>query len=450
MSRIRRPDAPNAPRTKAPRPRRPKPPGSPRPEGPRQRRPTSRSAPRRRQALTQVGGDVEIKGDQDLAAILRQAIAVPESQADTPDEARAHVHGFHTYPARLHPAIARRLIDALSAPKEVVFDPFVGSGTVLVEAMLAGRHAVGTDLNPLAVELSRVKTLLLRPAELERIQSRADAIADEADRRRKAKAKPHIRYSEDDVELFSPHVLLELDSLRHGVQATSDALARRVLRMVLSSLLVKLSKQQSDTSKHLVEQRIGRGMPARWFRRRSEELCARLAEWRSLLHDKTRRPHIMEDDATKLSNVHDDSVDLVICSPPYAGTYDYAWHHRMRARWLELDTRRFESNELGARRHYRGKPHAKKRAEEELVRVLAAVRPKLRAEGLIALIVADSVAGREVIRADAVARSAARAAGLECIASASQARPHFHGPTDRAYREAPRREHAILIRAQTV
>ncbi|HWN71734.1 MAG TPA: hypothetical protein VNM90_29050, partial [Haliangium sp.] len=74
---------------------------------------------------------------------------------------------MHTYPARLHPALARHLTEALiearaaAAPRQspaTILDPFCGAGTVLVEARHAGARAVGVDANPLAVLVARVKT----------------------------------------------------------------------------------------------------------------------------------------------------------------------------------------------------------------------------------------------------------------------------------------------------
>ncbi len=70
-----------------------------------------------------------------------------------------YTHGFHLYPARMHPEIAKRLIAKyVSDTKKVVFDPFMGSGGVLVEALLHGNNSVGIDVNPMAVLLSKVKT----------------------------------------------------------------------------------------------------------------------------------------------------------------------------------------------------------------------------------------------------------------------------------------------------
>src|SRR5438445_2136336 len=78
-------------------------------------------------------------------------------------------HGFHLYPARMHPEIAKRLIvKYASEPKKVVFDPFMGSGGVLVEALLNGNNSVGIDVNPFAVLLSKVKTTTIIPARLQK------------------------------------------------------------------------------------------------------------------------------------------------------------------------------------------------------------------------------------------------------------------------------------------
>jgi len=77
-------------------------------------------------------------------------------------------HGLHQYPARMHPEIAKRLIAKFTSKKsDLVFDPFMGSGTVLVEAMLHGNNSIGIDLNPFAVLLSNVKITPLDSKKLE-------------------------------------------------------------------------------------------------------------------------------------------------------------------------------------------------------------------------------------------------------------------------------------------
>ena len=69
------------------------------------------------------------------------------------------VHGIHPYPAKFIPQIPRQLIEILApSAGSVVFDPFCGSGTTLVEAQSAGYSSVGVDLNPIATLIARTKT----------------------------------------------------------------------------------------------------------------------------------------------------------------------------------------------------------------------------------------------------------------------------------------------------
>jgi hypothetical protein len=121
----------------------------------RQRGKPGRALPHRaqkqRRSLANVGGPVELWGDDERA---KSTVSKALDVAGDDDASRAHVHGFHSYPARMHPATARKLIDGLSEPGGSVLDPFCGSGTVLVEGLLAARRVVGVDANPLAVELS--------------------------------------------------------------------------------------------------------------------------------------------------------------------------------------------------------------------------------------------------------------------------------------------------------
>lgn len=67
-------------------------------------------------------------------------------------------HSFYRYPARFSPQFARRAIEAFTQPGDTVFDPFMGGGTTVVEALALGRRCIGSDLNPLATFLARAKT----------------------------------------------------------------------------------------------------------------------------------------------------------------------------------------------------------------------------------------------------------------------------------------------------
>jgi DNA modification methylase len=72
-----------------------------------------------------------------------------------------YTHDFYRYPARFSPKFVGAAIREFTEVGDVVFDPFMGGGTTLVEARAQGRHAVGIDISSLATFISRVKTNLL-------------------------------------------------------------------------------------------------------------------------------------------------------------------------------------------------------------------------------------------------------------------------------------------------
>src|SRR6187200_384932 len=72
-------------------------------------------------------------------------------------------HDYHRYPAKFIPQLAERLIKDNSKSADLVCDPFMGSGTTLLEALLNSRRAYGSDINPVSVLISRAKTTRIEP-----------------------------------------------------------------------------------------------------------------------------------------------------------------------------------------------------------------------------------------------------------------------------------------------
>ncbi len=71
---------------------------------------------------------------------------------------KEYTHCFHTYPAMMIPQVARRIIENFGKKANILFDPYCGTGTSLVEANLHGINAIGTDINPLARLIATAKT----------------------------------------------------------------------------------------------------------------------------------------------------------------------------------------------------------------------------------------------------------------------------------------------------
>jgi SAM-dependent methyltransferase len=413
---------------------------------------------KRRRSLTHVGGAVVTSGDRDLARLLARALDVQPARAPAPTESgaddadRVHVHGFHAYPARIHPTTAACLVRAVSREGATVLDPFCGSGTVIVEAMLARRRAIGTDLNPIAVKLAKLKTALPEAPARAAIASTAEAVGAFATDRRKRRAGATKRYPPEDVALFDPHVLLELDSIQAGIAARSgpEPIVRDALELVLSAILIKVSRRASETSAAMVPRRLAAGFATRLFVSKAAELARRLGDFALQLPAGVPPPRIELDDTAKLRTVPASTVDAVVTSPPYVSTYDYFAQHSARLRWLKLDATRFAASEMGARRRF-GKLDAHAARSEwsrELVGVLRSIRRVCRPNARVVMVLADSAVQDEALRADTILAAVARETGFMVLAQASQTRPHFHAGTARAFQERPRSEHAIALEKQ--
>lgn len=394
-----------------------------------------------RRALSHVGGRIHIEGGTDLERALLAAAL--EAKPDDP-YLRSHVHGFHAYPARLHPVTAQRLVKGLSRPGDRVLDPFCGSGTVLVEALLERRSPTGLDANPLAVMLTSYKLRRSSARELEQLVTAARLVAESAEARRVARKGPSRRYPAGQARQFDPHVLLELDGLRAGIESFETQTIRAGLMLVFSSIANKVSRQQSDTSTKPSQRRWASGFVIQFFLRKTEELAKRRAQLDARLGAGEPEKHTVKlGDARRLP-FDNCSFAAVITSPPYPGVYDYVEHHRLRLQWLGLDVDYLAKHEIGARRQARGQ--AEQSFNEQLRSCLSEMSRVIMPGGTIALVVADTVVADVPWYADREIERLATRSGLKLVAVASQARPHFHKSTATAFGRRPRCERVLLLR----
>lgn len=81
---------------------------------------------------------------------------------------KENTHNIHVYPARMPPLLIRRLIDNFSEKDDLILDPFMGSGTVTLEAFINKRRSIGVDVNPLAVKIAQVKSKIIDPRKIKR------------------------------------------------------------------------------------------------------------------------------------------------------------------------------------------------------------------------------------------------------------------------------------------
>ncbi|MEM9190226.1 MAG: DNA methyltransferase [Myxococcota bacterium] len=389
-----------------------------------------------RRPLKDQSGTIERSGDEASARVLERALRRGVEDLDQV------THGFHSYPARLHPSIAGELLQKLSSTDDRILDPFCGSGTVLVEAVRHRRKCLGVDLNPLAERLVEVKCNPRSPAFRARFRKDLDSVCARSEERVRNRVAVRAKLPPREVGWYQGHTLKELAGLFEELSTVEDVGARRAMEMIFSANLTKFSRQRADTAERKVDKRIRKGLPTEFFHRKGLELIER---WEALAQEldgqKPVRPKVKHGDVRDLPRfIGAFRANLVVTSPPYGGTYDYVDHHIRRYPWLGIDPRAFAKGEIGARRNLSSRD-AVHRWDRELGAALRAIREVLQPRGLAAFLIGDAEIGGKRVRADRQLARLADHERFDVVARASQARLDRKGGR-------PRREHLVLLRGR--
>ncbi len=409
--------------------------GGPRQRTSRDEAPVSRGMgsrsgpPRPRQALTPRASTIETWGSVSVSATLRDAF---EAQRDMDPDALTH--GFHTYPARMHWSFARTIIRAVNGD---VLDPFVGSGTTVIEAMVAGHRAVGLDLNPIAIRLTEVKSDVRDAEARARFMSEVSGIVERSTERVQDRVPAKAPLAPIDRELWDTHVAIELAGLLAELRKAKNPADVRALEMVFSAIIMKFSKRTADTGEGTTERRVRKGLVTEFFGRKASELANRWAALDEAAQEtieaggEITRPKLELSDVSraKLRVPRGWSPGLVLTSPPYGGTYDYSEQHRLRAAWLGINFTSFTKGELGSRRRY-GRvrtdlPVAQRKGQvtswsQEVVAMLRTLHSLVARDGFIVVVVGDARIGEVTVDALEQYRELAADADLTPVASASE------------------------------
>lgn len=249
---------------------------------------------------------------------------------------------LHPYPAKFIGEIPRALLKSLVLePGSTILDPFCGSGTTLAEAQRLGFRSLGIDLNPIACLLAEVRTLP-RPAG---VVDAAHAVAHEAEGWLPAAPVdiPNVDH------WFDPDVKEIVNALTARIASVDNPSVRRVLRLALSSILVRVSRQESDTRYAAIDKGVTRQDVLRLYLAAVKRIDAAL-QGRG---EPTAEATVLQ--GNTLAFTPDQlgmRFDAVITSPPYPNAYEYWLYHKYRMWWLGHDPIAVRTNEIGARPKY--------------------------------------------------------------------------------------------------
>ncbi len=290
-------------------------------------------------------------------------------------------HNFHAFPAKFPPQLPGEFIRHLTTTEDIVLDPMSGSGTSILEACLEGRKAIGLDIDPLAILLAKVKTTPLDKREVNRIgqlilKNAVEAVTNSSDELQNLLDGRFDRRTKEFVAYwFAPETQLELMALISEIEKIDNPDIRDFFELIFSSLIItksggvslaldlahtrphKVKVAISSSGAYLFGEELESEIPLKKRRFSIKKLRSALSEFKKgfqvnyknlLMSAQTIEiPHVSFGNAQHIP-LADDSIDLIITSPPYASNaIDYMRAHKFSLVWFgksigELSERRKE------------------------------------------------------------------------------------------------------------
>lgn len=255
---------------------------------------------------------------------------------------------LHTYPAKAVPEMVSDLIKKIMSIKSIntVLDPFVGSGTTALEAKYLGLDFWGSDLNPLAVLLSKTKVLTIENTTYTK-RRLSEFIAQVKEEYPKARLIPVCTFDSIDY-WFKEENIRELNFLKFKISQFINRANRANREMYALILLTAFSSTIRRVSlTRNGEFKLYRMSPSDIERfsissiDEFEEAVSHLLDMLVAANDsykKETRSTICLQNAKSLNYLKDKSIDLVITSPPYGDsktTVAYGEFSKLSLQWME-------------------------------------------------------------------------------------------------------------------
>lgn len=281
---------------------------------------------------------------------------------------RELTHCYHDYPARMIPQVAGKLLDLFAAvDATLLFDPYCGTGTSLVEGLIRGLNVVGTDLNPLARLIAQAKTATPDSEEIDQQITKFNRFV--------LRAKSRILAESLDIPgisrlefWFKPYVIADLRLLKHFIDEIANERVRLFFQVAFSETVRESSNTRNEEFKlyRYDTERLKKFNPdvfeimgAKLKRNR-----AGLQKFLAIMRNFRHPPRACVYDFNTVEGIPYDkvapaSVDIVVTSPPYGDSHTtvaYGQYSRLSAAWLGLEEPDKIDNKLMGGKIYKKKP----------------------------------------------------------------------------------------------
>jgi len=288
-------------------------------------------------------------------------VIIPRKQASC-------IHsGTHPYFTKRAWNVVREYIAHFTEPGETVLDSYGGAGVTAIEALLTNRKGIHVDINPIANFMTEALSIPVSISDLSETYIEIEKeFASELKKivRVKTPKINHwypkgVRLPENaDVEflheLFSPHQLAAMSTLRHLIKNIENEDLRKVFMLVFSSTLVKCNISYHNTGRdtkkgggdagflkyyrfQVPKKRFYEQDPATVFKTKFEAMLKakkELLKYVSSKKDFQGRIKVVTGSATNLSGIESETIDYVFTDPPYGSKISYLECSTLWNEWL--------------------------------------------------------------------------------------------------------------------
>jgi len=261
---------------------------------------------------------------------------------------RELTHCYHDYPARMIPQVAKKLIELYGNDAKMLFDPYCGTGTSLVEGAVRGIDSIGTDINPLARMIAQAKTSL---PDLFTLDNSIRHFNDFVLRSQPIKLeKPPFIPGISRIDFwFKPQVIEKLLRLKIFIDTLENDDVRLFFKIAFSETVRESSNTRNDEFKlyrygteklRLFNPNVFSVMVLKLKRNRLglERYVDVMSQFKDFPTAKVYDFNTVEGIPEEC--VRKNSVDIVVTSPPYGDSHTtvaYGQYSRLSAAWLGLE-----------------------------------------------------------------------------------------------------------------
>ena len=258
-------------------------------------------------------------------------------------------HGYHRYPAKFLPDVVRKIIEDYARGSNLIADLFAGCGTTLVEAKVHGISSVGTDINPVAQLITKVKTTALSPIALQQAYDALVKLFDEYSECDYAGIQKHDRIDYWFTQPQKAKIAFLYDKISH-LDVNDDI--KDFFYVCISHILKNCSWWLQTSTKPQRDMEKKPEDPFEEFCRHCKKMIGWNEKFYNELNEKGRldTPCEIHLEDARHTSIQAGSINAIITSPPYVTSYEYADIHQLTAYWMEYmsDIQEFRKKFIGS------------------------------------------------------------------------------------------------------